>query len=225
VALVGPTGAGKTTTVSLVERFYDIREGRILIDGYDIRDVTRQSLARQMSMVLQEPFLFSGTVNENIKYNLVETTDEEVVRAAKTVNAHGFIMRLEKGYDTYLQERGGNLSVGQRQLISFARAIVADPTILILDEATANIDSYTEMLIQRSLHTLLKGRTAIVIAHRLSTIRGADKIVVMDQGRIMETGNHQELLDKGGLYAQLYAMNFAMLEGAQATASDGEGDG
>ncbi len=222
VALVGHTGAGKTSMVSLVARLYDVRAGRILVDGHDLRQVTRRSLAGQMGMVLQEPFLFSGTVKENIKYNRVDATDEEVERAARAVNAHDFIVRLENGYDAYLQERGGNLSVGQRQLISFARAIVADPRILILDEATANIDSHTEMLIQEALRTLLKGRTAIVIAHRLSTIRGADRIVVMDQGRIVEVGSHQELLDKGGLYAQLYAMNYAALEGAApAGASEG----
>ena len=226
VALVGPTGAGKTSMVSLVARFYDVREGRILVDGQDVKSVTRRSLARQMSMVLQEPFLFSGTVKDNIKYNHIDASDEEVEGAAKAVNAHDFIMRLEDGYETYLQERGGNLSIGQRQLISFARAIVANPRILILDEATASIDSYTEMLIQKALHALLRDRTAIVIAHRLSTIRGADKIVVLHHGRIIEVGKHQELLDKGGLYAQLYAMNFAMLEGeAEATVPGDGGSG
>ncbi len=223
VAIVGPTGAGKTTLVSLLSRFYDVNEGRILVDGHDIRSVTRRSLASQMSMVLQEPFLFSGTVKENIKFNHVNATDDEVIEAAKAVNAHDFVMRLEKGYDTYLQERGSNLSIGQRQLISFARAIVANPHILILDEATANIDSYTEMLIQKALQNLLQGRTAIVIAHRLSTIRGADKIVVLDHGRIVEVGKHQELLEKGGLYAKLYAMNFSLLCSTLASASGSDG--
>ena len=222
VALVGPTGAGKTSTVALAARFYDVREGRVLVDGYDVHDVTRESLARQMSMVLQEPLLFSVSIGENIRYNRRSATNEAVERAARAVGAHDFIMRLEQGYDTVLQERGGNLSVGQRQLISFARAVVADPRILILDEATANIDSYTEMLIQRALRQLLEGRTAIVIAHRLSTIRDADKIVVLDQGRIVEVGTHHELMAKEGLYAQLYAMNYAVLESATATA-DGDG--
>jgi ATP-binding cassette subfamily B protein len=213
-AIVGPTGAGKTTLVSLLSRFYDVPEGMgaILVDGNDIRDVKRASLAGQMSMVLQEPFLFSGTVAENIKYNHVNATREEMITSAEAVGAHDFIMRLEDGYDTFLAERGINLSVGQRQLISFARALVADPKILILDEATANIDSYTEMLIQRALLRLLKGRTAIVIAHRLSTIRGADKIVVLNLGEVVEVGNHEELLEKDGLYAHLYKMNYAAIE-------------
>ena len=216
VAIVGPTGAGKTTLVSLMSRFYDVEEGSgaILIDGHDIRDKTRESLARQTSMVLQEPFLFTGTVRENIKYTHHDTPDEDMIAAAKAVGAHDFIERLDDGYDTLLHERGVNLSVGQRQLISFARAIIDDPRILILDEATANIDSYTEMLIQRALQNLLRGRTAIVIAHRLSTIRGADKIVVLNHGEVEEVGDHDELMDKNGLYAHLYAMNFAALKAA-----------
>ena len=214
VAIVGPTGAGKTTLVSLLSRFYDVKRdrGEILVDGRDIRDVTRKSLAGQMSMVLQEPFLFSGTVRENIKYNHTEATDLQMTEAAMAVGAHDFITNLEDGYDTYLEERGGNLSVGQRQLISFARAIVADPRILILDEATANIDSYTEMLVQKALRRLLKGRTAIVIAHRLSTIRGADKIVVLNRGEIVETGTHEQLMKLDGLYSHLYHMNFDSME-------------
>ena len=214
VAIVGPTGAGKTTLVSLIARFYDVPPGRgaILVDGFDIRDVKRDSLAGQMSMVLQEPFLFSGTVAENIRYNRVDASDELVVRAAKAVDAHGFIADLENGYDTLLAERGVNLSVGQRQLLSFARAIVADPRILILDEATANIDSHTELLIQRALRKLLQNRTAIVIAHRLSTIRGADKIVVLHHGEVVETGTHSELVSKSGLYQHLYQMNYAAIE-------------
>ena len=226
VAVVGPTGAGKTTLVSLLSRFYDVPrdQGDILVDGHDIRDATRNSLATQMSMVLQEPFLFSGTVSENIKYNHTGVTDEQMVEAASAVGAHDFIVRLEDGYDTYLQERGMNLSVGQRQLVSFARAIVADPRVLILDEATANIDSYTEMLIQRALKKLLQGRTSIVIAHRLSTIRGADKIVVLDHGEVVDVGTHQELMGRGGLYSHLYQMNFAAFKEALHMPDDG-GDG
>ena len=207
VALVGPTGAGKTTLLSLLMRFYDVTKGRVLLDGVDIRDITLDSLSRQISIVPQEPYLFSGTVRENIRYNRVEATDEEVVRAAKAVGAHDFIENLEKGYDNPLQERGGNLSVGQRQLISFARALVADSRVLLLDEATANVDTYTEMLIQKALDELLRGRTAIIIAHRLSTIRNADQIVVVDQGRVRETGRHNDLLAKGGLYAQLHSFS------------------
>jgi len=224
VAVVGPTGAGKTTLVSLLSRFYDVEDGRgsILVDGHDIRAVTRNSLASQMSMVLQEPFLFSGSVRENIKYNHTNATDEQMMNAAKAVDAHEFIERLDEGYDTFLAERGINLSVGQRQLISFARAIVADPRILILDEATANIDSYTEMMIQRALLKLLKGRTAIVIAHRLSTIRGADKIIVLNLGEVTEIGNHDELIAMDGLYANLYHMNYAAIEESLPVSGNGQ---
>ncbi len=214
VAVVGPTGAGKTTFISLMSRFYDVEpdRGAVYVDGHDVRKVIRSSLANQMSMVLQEPYLFSGTVRENIKYNHAEATDEQMIEAARAVGAHDFIMALSDGYDTFLAERGVNLSVGQRQLLSFARAIVANPRILILDEATANIDSYTEVLIQRALEELLKDRTAVVIAHRLSTIRGADKIVVLNFGEVMEIGNHDQLMAKDGLYAHLYKMNYATID-------------
>ena len=194
VALVGPTGAGKSTLASLLLRYYDPVGGRITLDGYDLRAVRRVSLARQINVVLQEPYLFSDTVSDNIRYNRTEATDEEVIRAATIVRAHDFITKLENGYDTRLLERGGNLSIGQRQLISFARALVADPRILILDESTANIDTYTELLIQEALTELLRDRTALVIAHRLSTIRNADRIVVVDSGRIVEEGTHEQLL-------------------------------
>ncbi len=210
VALVGSTGAGKSTLVNLLHRSADVTGGAISIDGHDLRDVTRKSLVHQMSMVLQEPYLFSGTVRENIRYQNEGTTDEETIAASKAVGAHDFIMDLEGGYDAELAERGVNLSIGQRQLISFARAIVGNPRILVLDEATANIDTHTELLIQQALNRILRGRTSIVIAHRLSTIRNADKIVVLNSGRVVEVGSHDELLEAGGAYAQLYAINYGL---------------
>ena len=215
-ALVGQTGAGKTSMVSLLMRFYDVTSGRLAVDGYDLRDIQRSSLASQASTVLQEPFLFSVSVVDNIKYRHTEATMEQVIRAATAVGAHDFIMKLENGYDTILYERGGNLSVGQRQLISFARAILADPRILILDEATANIDTFTEVVIQQALKEMLKDRTAVVIAHRLSTIQNADMIVVMEQGRIVDTGTHDELLERSPIYSRLYALNFQDLEETEA---------
>ena len=205
VALVGPTGAGKTTFVSLLMRLYDTVEGRITIDGHDLREVNPDSLSRQISAVPQEPFLFSATVRENIRYNRTDLADADVVEAAKAVGAHGFITRMKDGYDTELEERGGNLSMGQRQLISFARALARDPRILILDEATANVDTETELRIQQALESLMRDRTSFVIAHRLSTVRNADRIVVLDQGRIVEQGTHSELLANQGLYHQLHS--------------------
>ena len=210
VALVGSTGAGKSTLVNLLHRSADVTGGSITVDGYDLRDVTRTSLVHQMSMVLQEPYLFSGTVSENIRYQNEGATEEEMIAASKAVGAHDFIMEMDGGYDSELAERGVNLSIGQRQLISFARAIVGNPRILVLDEATANIDTHTELLIQQALNRILKDRTSIVIAHRLSTIRNADKIVVLDRGRVAEVGSHDELLEAGGVYAQLYAINYGL---------------
>ena len=209
IAIAGPSGAGKTTMVSLLSRFADVERGRggIEIDGHDVRDVTRASLVTQMSMVLQEPFLFSGTVGDNIKFNHQDVSDDQMVEAARAVGAHEFISALSQGYDTEVAEMGITLSLGQRQLVSFARAVVADPRILILDEATASVDSETEAQIQCALGVVLEGRTAIVIAHRLSTVRDADRIIVMDGGRLVEDGDHESLVAANGLYAHLYEVN------------------
>ncbi len=212
VALVGPTGSGKSSAMSLIHRFYDVNGGAVLVGGQDVRDVTQASLGRQISMVLQEPFLFTGTILENIRYNKVEATREQIIAAATVLGADPFIRALPQGYDTMLGERGGSLSTGQRQLLSFARALVADAKILVLDEATASIDSATEQVIQRALATLLKGRTGLVIAHRLATVRHADKIMVLQAGRLVESGTHAELLELGGLYAGLYRANYSSFD-------------
>ena len=208
IALVGPTGAGKTTIVNLLSRFYEATDGRVLIDGYDIRKVTLKSLRSQMGIMTQDNFLFSGTIKYNIKYGRLDATDEEMIEAAKAVNAHDFIMKLEHGYDTEISERGARLSIGQRQLLAFARTMLSKPGILILDEATSSIDTHTELLVQKGIEALLKGRTSFVIAHRLSTIRKADRIFVIDQGNIMEAGSHEELMEKRGAYYQLYQSQF-----------------
>ncbi|MCM8709482.1 ABC transporter ATP-binding protein/permease [Clostridium sp. SYSU_GA19001] len=215
IALVGPTGAGKTTIVNLISRFYDAQEGEVLIDGRNVKHVELESLRSQMGIMLQDTFLFSTTIKENIRYGRLDATDEEVILAAKTVNAHDFIMSLEKGYDTEVNERGSRLSVGQRQLISFARALLANPRILILDEATSNIDTQTEKLVQKGIQKLLHGRTSFVIAHRLSTIRDCHKIMVVNNGRITEAGTHEELIKSKGLYYDLYMAQYKFLsEGA-----------
>ncbi|MEK6256548.1 MAG: ABC transporter ATP-binding protein/permease [Chloroflexota bacterium] len=208
VAIVGPTGAGKTTLISLIARFYEVVEGSISIDGKDIREITQLSLHSHMGMVLQEPFLFSGSVRENIRYGRLDATDQDVEAAAQVANAHDFINRLPEGYDTDVGERGNLLSLGQRQLISIARAILADPRILILDEATASVDTRTEALIQKALDKLLTERTSFVIAHRLSTVRNADKVLVFDHGKLVEQGDHKSLIAKKGLYADLYNRQF-----------------
>ncbi|MDU2491386.1 MAG: ABC transporter ATP-binding protein [Clostridium celatum] len=211
IALVGPTGAGKSTIVSLISRFYDINEGQILIDGVDIRDVTLKSLREQMGIMLQDSFIFSGTIMDNIRYGNLDATDEEVIAAAKVVRAHDFIMEFENGYYTEVNERGSRLSVGQRQLISFARALLADPKILILDEATSSIDTQTELLLQKGLDELLKGRTSFIIAHRLSTIKNSSRIMYIDNGSIVECGTHDELMSLKGHYYNLYQSQYALL--------------
>jgi ATP-binding cassette subfamily B protein len=212
VALVGPTGSGKTSITSLLHRFYDIDDGSVLIDGHDVREYAKAALGRHIAMVLQDPFLFTGTIFENIRYRTSQATRQDVENAARVVGAHGFISQLADGYDTVLEEQGRNLSLGQRQLLSFARALVADAKILVLDEATANIDSHTERQIQAALKRLLEGRTGIVIAHRLATVRGADRIIVLQDGRVVETGPHAALVAQGGLYAKLNALNYASFD-------------
>ncbi|MFB9982589.1 ABC transporter ATP-binding protein [Mesorhizobium kowhaii] len=212
VALVGPTGSGKSSAMALVRRLYDVQQGQVLVGGHDVRDLTQESLGGQIAMVLQEPFLFTGTVFDNIRYHKTDATRDKVIEAAKAVCAHDFIMSLANGYEAEIGERGGNLSLGQRQLISFARALVADAKILVLDEATANIDSYTEILIQKALRKLLEDRTGLVIAHRLATIRGADRIIVLQNGQVIETGNHDQLMAMGGFYSKLYNLNYASFD-------------
>ncbi len=210
IAIVGPTGAGKTTIVNLLSRFYNVDSGRVLVDGTDISRVRLNSLRRQMGVMMQDSFIFSGTIMDNIRYGNKDATDEEVIKAAKTVCAHDFIMNMENGYNTQVNERGSRLSAGQRQLISFARALLANPAILILDEATSSIDTETEIVLQEGLERLLKGRTSFIIAHRLSTIKNADRIMYIDKGGMQESGSHQELLDKKGLYYNLYMSQYQM---------------
>ena len=208
VAIVGETGAGKSTLVNLACRFFEPNQGQVLIDGRDYRERSLLWLHSNIGYVLQTPHLFSGTVKENIRYGRLDATDEEIMAAAKLVNAHDFIMRMEKGYDSDVGEGGGQLSTGEKQLVSFARAVLADPRIFVLDEATASIDTKTEALIQEAISTLLKDRTSFLIAHRLSTIRQADLILVVREGKIIERGTHQELMELGGYYAELYQNQF-----------------
>ena len=209
IALVGPTGAGKTTIVNLISRFYDIEEGNIFIDGYDLTKISIESLRKQMGVMTQDNFIFHGTVRDNILYGKLDATEEEMIQAAKAVNAHDFIMKMEKGYDTELKEQGAGLSIGQRQLIAFARTMVSMPKILILDEATSSIDTHTELLVQKGIEALLAGRTSFVIAHRLSTIQNADRIFVINDGGIVEQGSPKELMEKKGAYYNLYMAQFA----------------
>ncbi len=209
IALVGPTGAGKTTIVNLISRFYDVTGGRVLIDGKNVLDITLESLRSKMGIMTQDNFLFSGTVKDNIRYGRLDATDEEIIAAAKAVGAHDFISKMEKGYDSVLSERGGGLSIGQKQLLAFARTFVSMPGILILDEATSSIDTQTELLVQKGIETLLSGRTSFVIAHRLSTIQKADRIFVIDEGGILEQGTASELIAKKGAYYDLYMAQFA----------------
>jgi ATP-binding cassette subfamily B protein len=208
IAVVGPTGAGKTTLINLIYRFYDPQEGRILIDNCDLRNLSISALRRQMAIVLQDPFLFATTIKENIRYGNPQASDDAIIEIATTIGAHDFIIALPDAYDTDVRERGSRLSMGQRQLISFARALLANPRILILDEATSSVDTYTEQIIQQALVTLQQGRTTVVIAHRLSTVRAADRIIVLERGRIVEQGSHHQLIAKPGVYSRLYLQQF-----------------
>ena len=209
IALVGPTGAGKTTIVNLISRFYDVTGGEVLIDGVNVQDIALESLRSQLGVMTQDNFLFSGSIKENIRYGKLDATEDEIIAAAKAVGAHDFIMKLEKGYDTELSERGGGLSIGQKQLLAFARTFVSMPSILILDEATSSIDTKTELMVQRGIESLLAGRTSFVIAHRLSTIQKADRIFYIDDRGIVESGTAQELIAKKGAYYELYMAQFA----------------
>ena len=208
IALVGPTGAGKSTVINLISRFYNATKGRVLVDDTDVKSVTLKSLREQMGIMTQDNFLFSGTIKDNIRYGKLDATDEEIIEAARSVHAHDFISKLEKGYDTEINERGTRLSNGQRQLIAFARTMLSKPQILILDEATSSIDTHTEALVQQGIEAMLAGRTSFVIAHRLSTIKNADRIFVIDDGQIKESGSHDELLAAKGAYYNLYAAQF-----------------
>ncbi|WP_026486718.1 ABC transporter ATP-binding protein [Caldanaerobius polysaccharolyticus] len=212
IALVGPTGAGKTTIINLIARFYDVTDGAVLIDGRDIRDIKLKSLRSKMGIMLQDTFLFNGTIADNIRYGKPDATMDEIIKAAKTVGAHDFIIQTEKGYDTEILEMGNRLSTGQRQLIALARTIIADPHILILDEATSSIDTHTEVILQKALEKVMENRTSFVIAHRLSTIRNADRIFVVDGGRIIEMGSHSELINRKGLYYDLYRSQYEAME-------------
>ncbi len=214
LAIVGPTGAGKSTIINLLTRFYDPDEGVIKIDGNDIREITLSSLRGKMSIVLQDSFLFPISIRENIRFAKLEASDEEIVAAAKSVGAHEFIMKLPHDYDYQVQENSSNISIGQRQLISFARTLVANPEILVLDEATSSVDAYTELVIQNALRTLMQGRMTIIIAHRLSTVRLCDEILIIDQGRMVEIGTHEELMHNGGLYSSFYRLQFREETGA-----------
>jgi ATP-binding cassette subfamily B multidrug efflux pump len=208
LAIVGQTGAGKSTIINLLARFYDPGEGRILINGHDIRDISLESLRAHMSTVLQDSFLFSISIRENIRFGRLEATDAEIVNAAKSIGAHDFIMKLPNDYDYVIQEGSSNISIGQRQLISFARTLLANPEILVLDEATSSVDAYTELVIQRALKTLMRNRMTIIIAHRLSTIRLCDEILTIDHGSIVERGTHEQLMREKGLYSSFYRLQF-----------------
>ncbi|MEM3026515.1 MAG: ATP-binding cassette domain-containing protein [Thermoproteota archaeon] len=208
LAIVGPTGAGKSTIINLLARFYDPNEGRILVNGHDLRRIPISSWRAKLSIVLQDSFLFPMSVKENIRFGKPDASDEDVMAAAKAIGAHEFIVKLPDGYDYMIQEGSSNISIGQRQMISFARTLLANPELLVLDEATSSVDPYTELLIQRALRKLLKGRMAIIIAHRLSTIRLCDEIIVINNGVIVEKGTHEELMQKGGLYSSFYRLQF-----------------